>query len=203
MIKLLRRFGFGNRKQPITIVSGLPRSGTSLMMSILSAGGLQVLTDNQRQPDTDNPKGYFEFERAKQLTQGDTDWLEHVDGKVVKIISALLMHLPDSFDYRVIFMRRNMNEIIESQRKMLVRRNEMGDNHDEEKLKQLYSDHLENVSRWFQSQENVRSIELNYNELVENPAENLDAIERFLYQSFNTNAAIEVVDPNLYRNRAQ
>ena len=111
---LFPSFRFGKHRQPIVIMSGLPRSGTSLMMSILSAGGLPVLTDHQRKPDADNPKGYYEYERVKKLARGDTKWLSKADGKVVKIISALLMYLPETYSYKIIFMHRHMSEILES-----------------------------------------------------------------------------------------
>ncbi|MFO7682412.1 MAG: sulfotransferase family protein, partial [Chloroflexota bacterium] len=102
----------GKEKPIVYIVSGLPRSGTSLMMKMLEAGGIPPLTDQIREADTDNPKGYYEFERVKQLDKGDTAWVAEAVGKVVKVISALLKHLPPEYEYRVIFVRRNMAEIL-------------------------------------------------------------------------------------------
>jgi hypothetical protein len=109
----------------IVVVSGLPRSGTSMMMKMLEAGGIPVLTDYEREADEDNPKGYFEFERVKNLKDGDDAWLPQAKGKVVKVIAALLTDLPSSYEYEVIFMRRAMPEILASQRQMLIRRGEM------------------------------------------------------------------------------
>ena len=128
----------------ITVVSGLPRSGTSLMMSMLEAGGLPPLTDDIRQADEDNPKGYYEYEHVKKLKE-DAAWLADARGKSVKIISALLMQLPAAYTYKVVFMRRNMREILASQRHMLVRRGEAGDPIGDEEMSALFNRHLQQV----------------------------------------------------------
>src|SRR5687768_1736541 len=107
----------------ITVVSGLPRSGTSMMMKMLEAGGLEPVVDHVRKPDEDNPKGYYEFERVKAL-ENDREWLPEAKGKFVKVISMLLRHLPADHRFKVIFMQRNMPEVLASQKKMLVRRGE-------------------------------------------------------------------------------
>ena len=131
----------GMDQQIITIVSGLPRSGTSMMMKMLEAGGMQVLTDHIRTADEDNPKGYYEFERVKQI-EHDQAWLPDAQGKVVKMISALLKHLPSSYTYKVIFMRRNIDEILASQKQMLIRRGEPTDVVSDEKLTELFDRHI-------------------------------------------------------------
>ena len=105
---------FGRKHKPITIVSGLPRSGTSMMMKMLEAGGIPIVQDGIRTANTDNPKGYYEFERVKQLPKGDTAWLADSHGKAVKIISALLKHLPSDYEYKVLFMRRDLDEVTAS-----------------------------------------------------------------------------------------
>ena len=124
MTGFLKKLFTQQAEQTITIVSGLPRSGTSMMMKMLEAGGIPPLTDEIRTADTDNPKGYYEFERVKKMDKGDTAWLENAQGKSVKVISALLKHLPSDYRYRVIFMRRDMSEILASQKKMLDHRGE-------------------------------------------------------------------------------
>src|SRR6266536_2490928 len=129
MNKLFTGFGKKNQmkspsREPIIVVSGLPRSGTSMMMKILAEGGLSIVTDELRTPDTDNPNGYFELENVKQMSAGNVDWLSNAGGKVVKVISALLEYLPPLYSYKVIFMEREIREILASQRKMLARRNE-------------------------------------------------------------------------------
>src|SRR5690554_4050220 len=113
--------------RPVIVVSGLPRSGTSMMMKMLEAGGLRVFVDNLRTPDPDNPEGYYEYERVKQLDKGDTAWVGEAQGQVVKVISALLEHLPAEHRYQVIFMNRNIGEVLASQKKMLQRRGEATD----------------------------------------------------------------------------
>src|SRR6185369_5935200 len=112
--------------EPVIIVSGLPRSGTSMMMSMLVAGGIKAMTDSIRTADEDNPKGYFELEKVKELEK-DHLWLSDAAGKAIKIISALLKHLPREYPYKTIFMRREMKEILASQRQMLIRRGEATD----------------------------------------------------------------------------
>ena len=108
---------------PVTVVSGLPRSGTSMMMKMLDQAGLELVTDRLRQADEDNPKGYFEYEPVKQLARSaDRTWLDDARGKGVKIISTLLRELPAHYNYKVVFMRRDLSEILASQAKMLARR---------------------------------------------------------------------------------
>ena len=124
---------------PIVVVSGLPRSGTSMMMRMLEAGGLPPLTDGLRAPNDDNPLGYYEFERVKKLPEGDVGWLPEAQGHAVKIIAALLPHLPDSATYRVLFMRRAMSEILASQRRMLIRRGEDADAVDDAEMARLFT----------------------------------------------------------------
>ena len=115
-----KRFGKKEEKF-VTVVSGLPRSGTSMMMKMIEAGGIAPLTDKIRRADDDNPKGYFEFERVKKMPDGDTAWVEDAQGKAVKVIAALLEYLPQEYTYKVLFMRRSMDEILASQKQMLIR----------------------------------------------------------------------------------
>src|SRR5512134_2763803 len=150
--------------QVITIVSGLPRSGTSMMMKLLEAGGLPPVTDNIRSADEDNPKGYYEFERVKQLTKGDVAWLPDAQGKAVKVIAALLPHLPAGYHYRVIFMQRAMPEVLASQRQMLIRRGEDPDKIPDDVLAKLFEKHLKQVNDWVGRQPNVERLDVNYNE---------------------------------------
>ena len=123
--------------EPITIVSGLPRSGTSMMMSMLQAGGRDLLVDGVRTADEDNPKGYFEFERVKQVAT-DRAWLPEAEGKVVKIITRLLFDLPTDRPYKVVFMRRRLEEVLASQAKMLDRRGEDADAVAAEEMRRMY-----------------------------------------------------------------
>lgn len=186
----------------ITVVSGLPRSGTSMMMKMLEAGGLPPVTDQIRTADSDNPKGYYEFERVKQLDKGDTAWLPEARGKVVKVISALLKHLPPGEQYRVIFVRRNMNEILASQRKMLINRGEDPDKQDDAQMAQLFVKHLSQVENWLADQPNIKVLYIQYSDILENPLPKITQINDFLGGTLNTTQMAEAIDPSLYRNRA-
>ena len=187
-------------KETITIVSGLPRSGTSMMMKMLEAGGLQILQDHIRTPNKDNPKGYYEFERVKKLP-GDTEWLDEAVGKVVKIITQLLMHLPDSYSYRVLVMRRSIPEILASQAKMLERRGEAGGGVDDAQMTALFEKHLKQVYAWMDEKPNVEYLDVSYNQALTEPLPIIDQIQAFLGCELDKAAMATVVDPSLYRNR--
>ena len=128
-------------REIVTVVSGLPRSGTSMMMRMLEAGGMEPVTDDLRTADEDNPKGYYEFERVKDLER-DQAWLEDARGRFVKVISMLLRHLPSGHRYKIIFMRRKMEEILASQRQMLVRRGEWPDRVSDARMAEMFAKHL-------------------------------------------------------------
>jgi len=185
----------------IIIVSGLPRSGTSMMMKMLAAGGLPVLTDGIRQPDDDNPEGYYEFERVKALPKGDHAWLAEAQGKVVKVISALLEYLPSGYAYRVIFMHRRMEEILASQRKMLLRRGEDVESVSDEEMARLFERHLQKVRAWLATRPDVVVLDVDYNQLLADPWPYVEQINRFLGGGLDVARMVEVVNPNLYRNR--
>ncbi|HXV44530.1 MAG TPA: sulfotransferase domain-containing protein [Anaerolineae bacterium] len=202
---MLKVFGqlFGPKEQvkSITIVSGLPRSGTSMMMKILEAGGLPPLTDNFRRADADNPQGYYEFERVKQLPKGDIAWLGEAQGKAVKVIAILLPHLPATYTYRFIFMRRAMPEILASQRQMLIRRGEDPDKMSDEELSRLYEKHIQQVNTWVSNQPHVQRIDVDYNQLLQNSRPEIKRVNQFLGNTLNLEKMIEVIDPTLYRQR--
>ncbi|NOZ51076.1 MAG: sulfotransferase domain-containing protein [Chloroflexi bacterium] len=185
----------------IVVVSGLPRSGTSMMMKMLEAGGLSVLSDGERQADTDNPQGYYEFERVKQLDKGDVAWLPSARGKVVKIISALLEHLPPGYDYKVLFMERRMSEVLASQQKMLKRRGEPS-HVDDETLARLLAKHVQHVKSWLTSQPHFAVMTVDYNHMLADPEPYVRRVNQFLGGQLNEQAMNAVVDPTLYRNRA-
>lgn len=198
---LLQKLFKPSLKLPVTVVSGLPRSGTSMMMKMLEAGGIPPLTDMLRTADTDNPKGYYEFERVKQLDKGDTAWLAEAQGKAVKIISALLKHLPSDYEYRVIFMRRPMPEILASQRKMLIHRGEDPNKMDDEQMAELFEKHLNNTMEWLEMQPNISVLYVHYSQMLSDPFSAIDEINQFLGKELDSNKMAQVVDPTLYRNR--
>jgi hypothetical protein len=184
----------------IIIVSGLPRSGTSMMMRMLEAGGLDVLTDDIRTADKDNPRGYYEFERVKQLDH-DKAWLEDARGRVVKIISQLLPKLPGDCTYKVVFMHRAMDEILASQRRMLVRRGKATDEISDEQMAVLFRKHLERVEDWLDQQPNFDVIHVSYNQVLVSPQEEAKRINAFFDRELDVRAMTDVVDPDLYRQR--
>jgi hypothetical protein len=188
---------------PVIVVSGLPRSGTSMMMKMLAAGGVAPLTDELRAADRDNPKGYYEFERVKQLDKGDTAWLPMARGKVVKVISFLMQYLPGDETYQVIFLRRNLDEILASQRKMLVNRGEDPDQMDDAQVAAMFTRHIELVEKWLQRQPNIETLYIPYNDVMANPVTQIELITRFLGRDLDQIAMAQVVDPSLYRNRQE
>jgi hypothetical protein len=195
-------------RRAVVVVSGLPRSGTSMMMKMLEAGGLQVMADHLRSADTDNPEGYYEFERVKALDKGDTAWVVDAQGKVVKVISALLEHLPPGYQYKVIFMHREIQEVLASQRKMLQHRSQEGAIESEaairdEEMAQLFAKHLETVNNWLRAQPHIGVLDVNYNQLLRDPKPHIQAINRFLGAILDEAEMAEVVNPTLYRNRAR
>jgi len=186
---------------PITIISGLPRSGTSMMMKMLEAGGLPLLTDGRRTADQDNPKGYYEFERVKKLKDGDTAWLPQAHGKAVKVISYLLESLPQGYTYRVLFMRRLIPEILASQRKMLVNRGEDPDKVSDAEMASLFEKHLAQVDAWIASRPYLQRLDVDYNQAIRDPLPLIARINRFLGGHLDEDAMAAVIDPGLYRQR--
>lgn len=188
------------KRQVITVVSGLPRSGTSMMMSMLEAGGIPVLTDNLREPDEDNLKGYFEYEQVKQIEE-DQSWLPQAEGKVVKLISALLKHLTPDYQYKIIFMRRRIEEILASQKRMLERRGEPTDTVPDDLMAQLFDNHIQEVQAWMESQPNIDYIEVDYNKALENPEEEIKRVNVFLDGDLDESEMMKIIEPRLYRQR--
>ena len=188
------------KDQPIIIVSGLPRSGTSMMMRMLAEGGLPVLTDELRRPDDDNPGGYFELEVVRQLKEGNFSWLRESNGKVVKVISALLEYLPKEFQYKIIFMERDPKETLASQKKMLDHRGETSKLSDEE-MAQQFQTHLAAMKPWLVRQPNMDVLYVNYNALIAEPGPYCERIAEFLNVRLDQSHMLAVPDKQLYRNR--
>lgn len=201
MKNFLRSLNKQREAEFITIVSGLPRSGTSMMMKMLEAGGVLPYTDNIRTADDDNPKGYYEFERVKKLPDGDTKWVPDARGKAVKVISALVEHLPAEYNYRVLFMQRKMEEILASQKQMLIRSGQPTDRVGDEQLADMYGKHLAKVKTWLENQANMRIIYLDYNQMLVDPQKSADQVNIFLGEGLDPQAMAAVVDTSLYRQR--
>lgn len=188
-------------KRHIVIVSGLPRSGTSLVMKLLEAGGVATLTDNLRAADPDNPVGYYEFERVKKLKEGDFAWLPDAQGKAVKVISGLISYLPPGYPYKVIFMLRNLDEVLASQRQMLINRGENPDKTSDQDLATLFEKHLAQIKAWLGAQPTFCTLYVNYRDLVMNPEPGVCQINEYLGGQLKIEKMMAVVDPNLYRQR--
>jgi hypothetical protein len=194
-----RRLRFG---QPIVVVSGLPRSGTSMIMKMLEAGGLPVMTDGLRTADEDNPKGYYEVERVKDLGQeADKSWLGAARGKAIKVISYLLKSLPPSFNYKVVFIRRDLEEVLASQRKMLARRGETEETAPD-RMRALFEDDLWRAGYQLKRRPEFETIELSYSAVLARPLEEARRLAAFLGGGLDAQAMAAAVDPQLYRNRA-
>ncbi len=188
-------------EKSITIVSGLPRSGTSLMMQLLAAGGIPALTDDIRKPDEDNPRGYFEFERVKQLKH-DKTWLAEATGKVVKVVHLLLYELPPGHNYRVVFMRRHLNEILVSQQKMLQRAGRTGPAASTDLLAKNFNSQVAQVLQWLSAQRHFQVLEVWHHDLIARPQVQVSAINSFFGGGLHEAAMTRVVDPALHRNRS-
>lgn len=184
----------------ITIVSGLPRSGTSLMMQMLEAGGLRVLSDGERVPDTDNPKGYLEWERIKQLPK-DPGLIAEAEGKVVKVISQLILSLPANHEYRIVFMQRPLPEVLRSQDEMLRRRGNTDSMTEHATMEEYFQRHLIEVNRWLTTQPNVQVLRVHYHRVLREAKLVAEEIASFLKMPLDVEAMAAQVDGSLYRNR--
>lgn len=183
----------------IIVVSGLPRSGTSLMMQMLDNGGVEVLTDRVRTADTDNPRGYYEFEKAKKTKQ-DASWMPQARGKAVKMVSQLLYDLPAGERYKIIFMERDLEEVLDSQEKMLQRLSQPAAA-PREAMKRSFTLHLERLGEWLPRQQNMEVFRVCYNELISSPEEQARRVREFLGGKPDVEGMVRTVDPSLYRNR--
>lgn len=188
--------------ETVYIVSGLPRSGTSMMMRMLAQGGVPVLTDELRRPDDDNPNGYYELEVVRNLREGKTDWLREANGKVVKVISSLLEFLPQDYHYKIIFMERDSQETLISQKVMLNHRSQEAKLTDEE-MAQQFQHHLATMKPWLVRQPNMEVLYVNYNALLAQPEPHCDQLADFLGLPLNQSQMLAVPDKQLYRNRAR
>jgi len=198
-LRLFRRLRYG---EPIVVVSGLPRSGTSMLMKMLDAGGLPAVTDGLRTADEDNPKGYFEVERVKNLAgEADRTWLAESRGKAIKVISYLLRSLPAQYNYKVVFIRRDLDEVLASQKKMLARRGETDDT-PPERMKELFEGDLWRARYLLSHQPQFETLEVRYTDILARPLDEARLIARFVGGGLDVEAMAAAVDPQLYRNRA-
>lgn len=184
----------------IIVVSGLPRSGTSLMMQMLENGGVDVVTDHLRAADADNPRGYYEFEKVKRIKQ-DASWLPDVQGKAFKMVSQLLYDLPPGEKYRIIFMERDLDEVLASQEQMLARLGRTAAPH--AVLKRSYTLHLERLHEWLGRRPHTAVLRVSYNDLIQRPGREAKRVSEFLGGKPDAEAMAGTVEPSLYRNRGK
>jgi len=196
--RALRRARYG---RPIVVVSGLPRSGTSMMMQMLEAGGVEPMTDGIRTADESNPKGYYELERVKDLEEGvDELWLRSARGRAVKIIAFLMRHLPENFNYKVILMDRKLDEVLASQTKMLASLGEMTETEDP-RMRKLFADSLARTKSMLAFRPCFEVLHVKYHAVIEDGRKHADELNRFLGGQLDAEAMAAVVNPELYRNR--
>jgi len=185
----------------ITVVSGIPRSGTSLMMQMMAAGGMPVLTDGQRSADANNPRGYFELESVKSLSRNQ-DVMAQADGKVVKVISSLLPSLPRQFEYRVIFMCRPLEEVISSQNRMLERLGKEVPPTPTASVVAAFEEHLKKIRSWLSQQSNLAVLYVEYAAVLETPEEQTRRICSFLGRDLDAAAMIRQIEHSLHREKS-
>jgi hypothetical protein len=167
---------------------------------MLEAGGMEPATDNIRKADEDNLRGYYEFEPVKKIKE-DRSWLPFCEGKAVKMISILLLDLPKDRRYRVIFMQRDMKEILASQKAMLERRGEKGAGVDDRKMANNFEKHLQQVENWLTDTDVFDVLYVSYNDVLSNPQLHIDTINKFLGGGLDTKNMSQVVEQSLYRQR--
>jgi LPS sulfotransferase NodH len=185
----------------ITVVSGAPRSGTSLMMRMLAAGGIPALTDGQRPPDAHNPHGYFEYSPVKRLAE-DASWIEAARGQAVKIIYRLLTQLPPRMSYRIVFMERDWEEVFASQRDMLRAQGDAAASQESARLIPAFAAELRVVKDWLARQPNMPVLSVPYAEVVREPVTWVHEVARFLGAGMDEAAMAAAVDPSLYRHHS-
>ena len=185
----------------ITIVSGLPRSGTSLMMQMLVAGGMAPLSDGERRADTDNPRGYLEWERIKTLPD-DPACIAEAEGKVVKVISRLLLSLPAGHEYQIVLMQRPLPEVLASQDQMLRRRGTYKEGANPAAIATAFEKHLREVYAWIDGKPYVKALRIEYHDVLSSPRDVGQRVAEFLGARLDLEAMAQQVDSSLYRNRA-
>ncbi len=204
MLESLKRMFRKDPGDPIVVVSGLPRSGTSMLMKMLDEGGMQIMTDSERVADIDNPKGYFEYERVKDLEkETDKRYVREGRGKVLKVISFLIKDLPDDNDYRVIFMRRDLDEVIASQNKMIQRLGTDDSTAAEEAMKEAYRNDIVRTRLLCKNRPNFELIEISYKNTVEDSEATARSVNAFVGGHLDEAAMRAAVDGSLYRNRGK
>jgi hypothetical protein len=185
----------------VTVVSGAPRSGTSLMMQMLGAGGMELVTDGLRRADRDNPRGYFELEAARRLPE-DAEWLEQALGRAVKLVHVLVPRLPERHPYRILLMRRDWREVLASQRAMLERGGGVPEGPPEARVAEIFDAQLARVVRWVAARPDAALLAVDYNALVRSPLRGAREVSEFLGGDLDAEDMAAAVMPSLWRHRS-
>ena len=185
----------------VTVVSGLPRSGTSMMMRMLEAGGIPALTDGRRKADVDNPLGYFEFEAVKELPT-NVAWVKDAGGQAVKVVSALLDQLPRGHAFRVLYMSRDLGEVVASQGRMLERRGHPPERDGGKAMAALFVKHVASVLERVRARRDIRLLVVKHAEVLSAPGDIAQRIDEFLDGGLDCDAMAAAVDDKLWRQRA-
>jgi len=179
----------------IIIISGVPRSGTSLMMQILEKAGLEIMSDGIRQKDESNPEGYYELEAVKGIVK-DNFFLKMAEGKVIKIVAPLPMFMDKTLSYKAVFMRRNLDEVLRSQEVMLNK----DQTAEREKFRKIFEGHIEKTLQYFETNK-IPYLEIQHRNLIQEPENEIEKLAKFLDLSVSLESLVGVVNPNLYRNK--
>lgn len=170
------------------------------MMSMLVAGGLEPVQDGVRAADEDNPGGYYELEAVKKLKE-DASWVAGAGGKVVKVVHVHVKDLPrEGVKYRLVLMKRDLGEVLRSQKKMLERRGKPGGSLSDDRAAQLFARQVEDLERFLAAEPAFAWMAVSYNDLVRDPAPLAAAVNRFLGGGLDEAAMRAQVDPKLYRS---
>jgi len=185
----------------ITIVSGLPRSGTSLMMQMLEKGGMDILTDGHRKPDENNTRGYFEVEKVKTL-QKDNSWLNEAEGKAVKIIVQLLPFVSPDFDYSVIYMIRPVEEILRSQTRIISNLYKEKKTLAPEILEKTFAKQVRRVQQWMEAHPRIQTLYIFYPEVLHHPLNQARTIQQFLGLELDVKSMASAVDASMWHQKS-
>jgi hypothetical protein len=184
----------------VTIVTGVPRSGTSLVMQMLAAGGHPIASDGVRRADADNPRGYFELEAARRLAR-DASWLPELAGRALKLVHTLVPSLPTTLQYRVLMVRRRLDEVLASQRAMLARQGAAPDPAEDDRLLPVLEAQLAQLEGWLAAQQGLAWLRIDHGELLAHPAQLAARLADFLGGGLDARAMAACVDPTLHRQR--
>jgi hypothetical protein len=188
-------------ESPLVVVSGLPRSGTSMMMQMLAAGGLEVFTDGSRPADADNPRGYLEHDAVRR-TPSDPSWIAAARGRVVKVVLPLLRHLPPGVACRVLMMQRPLVEVLASQARMLARRDRLSETGEDAALARDFAAELERFDDWVAGRAGVETLYVDYGATLADPVGTAARVDAFLGGGLDRAAMAAAVEPDLRRVRA-